>query len=180
MRAPALRIAIAQPAMHGSGDANTASVIETLALASLQGACLCVYPELAVTGCHRRIAAAARPGRVEPRLQAVEAGCKARGIAAAVGAPSFGPGGCIFSSQILIDASGERLAVVEKRGLTAPEASFIAPGKARPTVALSGMRCSAVLCREIEDLDDVCSDLGAAAPVFNPEEISHAWHPQAR
>jgi omega-amidase len=164
MRAPALRIAIAQPAMHWSGDANTASVIETLALASVQGAILCVFPELTVTGYHRRIAEAARPERVEPWLQAVQAGCKARCIAAAVGAPSFGHDGRIFNSQILIDACGERLAVVEKRGLTAPEATFFAPGKARPTVALSGMRCSAVLCREVEDLDDVCSDLAAAAP----------------
>lgn len=161
---PNFRIAIAQPAMHWSGDENTASVIETLAQASRHGAGLCVFPELAVTGYHRRIAEVARPDCVEPWLRAVQAGCRANGIAAAVGAPSFGQDGRIFNSQVLIDAVGECLAVIEKRGLTVPEASFFARGSGRPTALLYGLRCSAVLCREVEDLDDVCSELEAAAP----------------
>lgn len=164
MRAPGPRIAIAQPAMHWTGDENTASVIETLALAARHGAGLCVFPELAVTGYHRRIAEAARPERVEPWLRAVQASCRANRVAAAVGAPSFGDDGRIFNSQILIDAAGERAAVVEKRGLTAPEATFFAPGSARPTVSLNGLRCSAVLCREVADLDEICCTFAEEAP----------------
>ena len=43
-----LRIAIVQPAMQWNGDANTQSILDTIAQAAA-GAWLCVFPELAVT-----------------------------------------------------------------------------------------------------------------------------------
>lgn len=170
MNTAALRIAIAQPAMHWTGEANTASVLATLAQAAAAGARLCVFPELALTGYHRQIAAVAKPELVAPWLQAVQQDCRAHGIAAAVGAPSFDDHGRIYNSQVLIDHAGLCVGVVHKTGLTEAETGFFARGDARPTVPLHGWRCRVVLCREIEDEDAVCSQLATDAPdlVFWP------------
>ena len=46
-----------------------------------------------------------------------------------------------------------------KIGLTAPEATFFAPGTDRPTVHIDGVKFSAVICREIEDEAQVLPQL---------------------
>ena len=163
-RPAGLRMAIAQPTMYWSGDENTAALLRTLAQAAAQGAQLCVFPELAVTGFHRQIAAAAKPDLVAGWLQAVHAACARHAIAAVVGAPTFGDDERIYNSMLLIDERGACVGVVEKTGLTDPEATFFARGNARPVATLRGQRCTAVICREIEDLDAVCAQLAGHAP----------------
>lgn len=160
----ALRIAIAQPTMYWSGDENTEALLKTLGEAAAQGAQLCVFPELALTGFHRQIAAAAQPTLVAGWLDSVHAACARHALAAVVGAPTFGNDGRIYNSMLLIDHAGTCAGVVEKKGLTDPEATFFARGNARPVVTLQGRRCTAVICREIEDLDDICTQLQGSAP----------------
>jgi omega-amidase len=167
---PPLRIAIGQLRMRWSGAENTQAILDTIADAAAAGVQLCVFPELALTGFHRQIAALAKPELVEPWLQAIRNACARHAIAVAVGAPSFAGDGRIYNSHVLIDEAGQCVGVVEKSGLTGPEATFFARGAARPVSLLQARRCSAVLCREVEDFEAVCAQLprGAAELVFWP------------
>lgn len=160
----ALRLAIVQANMHWTGEASTAETLHWLERAAAQGAQIACFPELALTGFHRQIAAQAKPELVAASVVAIQAACRRLGIAAAVGAPSFAADGRIHNSHLLIEAQGQLVACVSKRGLTAPEATFFAHGETRPVGLLQGHRCSAVICREVEDLDEVCGQLGDQAP----------------
>jgi predicted amidohydrolase len=60
-----IRIAIAQPVMYWTGHENASAVCQTIERAAEAQARICVFPELAVTGFHRRIAEAAKPDLVE-------------------------------------------------------------------------------------------------------------------
>lgn len=161
---PPLRLAIVQPTMHWTGEGNTAETLRWLERAAAQGAQIACFPELAVTGFHRQIAAQAKPELVAKWQLAIQAACQRLNIAAAIGAPSFAAGGGIHNSHLLINAQGRLVAAVPKRGLTAPEATFFTHGDTRPVGHLQGHRCSAVICREVEDLDEVCASLRDTPP----------------
>jgi len=179
-----LRIAIAQPIMYWSGDENTASVLAHIAQAAAAGARLCVFPELALTGFHRQIRVQAQAQLVAGWMKLVQQACATHSIAVAIGAPTFGDDGLIYNSQLLVDEFGQCVAVVEKKGLTDPEATFFARGSARPVTVLEGRRCTAVICREIEDIDEVCAQLAPEEPeiifwpgLMGPEEGSEDIDP---
>lgn len=89
---------------------------------------------------------------------------------ASVGAPSFDDHGARFISHLLIDECGATTAVVRKRGLTDPEATFFARGASRSIGSMHGVRCSAVICREVEDLELIATELppGAVDLIFVP------------
>ncbi len=178
MTTPPLRIAVAQPLMQWTGDANAANLLRTLELAGAAGMQLCVFPEAAVPGFHRRIVEFAKPDLVANWLQSIQAACVRHAVAATFGAPTFGSDGRIFNSQLFVDASGRLVGAVDKQGLTEPEATFFARGSARPVLTLFGRRCTAVICREIEDHDAVCAELLPHAPeiVFWPGQM----RPQAQ
>lgn len=179
-----LRIAIAQPVMYWSGQENTQAVLATIEAAAAAQVQLCVFPELAVSGFHRQIAAVAKPELVAPWVGSIQASCARHRIAVAVGAPTFGDDGLIYNSQLLIDEAGHIAAVVAKKGLTDPEATFFARGNERPVAMLHGHRCTAVICREIEDGDEICAEL-AGQPLdivfwpglMGPEEGSENMDP---
>ncbi len=166
----ARRIAIAQIAMHWTTPENMAAIGAAMALAKAQGAQLCGFSELAVTGFHREIAREARPDVLAPALQHLHAAAGALGLAIAVGAPTFADDGRRFNSHLLIDEHGQTAAVVSKRGLTDPEATFFARGSSRPSGLLQGLRCSAVICREVGDLELVAPQLlpGTVDLIFVP------------
>lgn len=155
MTPPNMRLAIGQITMHWTTDANVAAIGSATALAKARGAALCGFSELAVTGFHRCIAREARPESVLPAIHQLQALAGRLGIAIAAGSPTFTDGGSICNSHLLIDEQGRTAAVVSKQGLTEAEATFFAPGTARPVGKLQGLRCSAVICREIGDLDAV-------------------------
>lgn len=161
---PRLRIAIGQLPMRWTGADNTRAIVETVAQVASAGVGICVFPELAVTGFHRQIASQAKPECVAAWLQEIAAACALHRVAVSVGAPTFAAIGSILNSQIFIDSAGARIGVVDKCGLTAPEATFFARGSARPVVMLQGRRCTAVICREVEDFDEVCAQLASGAP----------------
>lgn len=154
-----MRVAIAQIAMHWSTPENVAAIRRAMALAHGREARLCGFSELAITGFHKRIAEEATPERVLPALQGLAGYCAELSLGIAVGAPTFGPDGAKYNSHLLIDERGATRAVVSKQGLTDPEATFFARGAARPVGTLHGLRCSAVICREVGDLDLVASEL---------------------
>lgn len=164
------RIAIAQITMHWSTAENVAAIKWAMNLAHSRGAKVCGFSELAVTGFHREIGREARHVVVEPALDGIRALAARLALGVAVGAPTFGSDGTRFNSHLLIDEGGNTTAVISKRGLTDPEATFFTRGSSRPVGTLHGRRCSAVICREVSDLDHVSCELppGTADLIFVP------------
>ena len=165
-----LRIAIAQITMHWTTAENIEAISNAMALAKSNGAQLCAFSELAVTGFHRQIAREAKPEVVASALEELHARAGALGLGIAIGAPTFAVDGSRFNSHLLINELGQTAAVVSKRGLTDPEATFFARGSTRPIGLLQGLRCSAVICREVCDLELVAAELppGSVDMVFVP------------
>lgn len=154
----ALRLAIGQTRMHWTIEGNLAEMLSALRLAKREGAEACVFPELALPGFHRQIASLAKPHLIEPAVGAIRAECARLSMAAAFGVPTFGPAG-LRNSYLFLSNTGDPSGLVHKNGLTAPEASFFARGTDRPVTRFCGVRTSAIICREIEDEDPVCSQL---------------------
>jgi len=167
---PAHRIAIAQIAMHWTTGENMAAIHRAMQLARSHGAQMCGFSELAITGFHRQIAREATPAIVSPAIRAVQAVAAELGLGAAVGAPTFAQDGARYISHFLIDECGETAAVVSKRGITDAEALFFSRGTSRPVGNMHGLRCSAVICREVEDIDAIAAELppGAVDLIFVP------------
>lgn len=120
-------IAIAQLPMHWTLEANLAAIEAAMRRARAEGAAICAFAELALTGFHREIVSQGVPGKVDPAIDRVRALAGELGLAVAVGAPSFGDGGARFNSHLLIDEHGVLQARVHKIGLTAPEATSSSP-----------------------------------------------------
>ena len=165
MSVPGPLIAIAQVPMHWTLEANLREIEAAMCFAADEGAALCAFAELAVTGFHRGIVTEGVPAKVDPALQCIADWAAQLELAVAVGAPSFTPDGR-FNSHVLIDEHGAVQARVHKNGLTAPEATFFQAGTGRPLATLAGLRCSAVICREIEDHAAVLAELRDAAPAL--------------
>jgi predicted amidohydrolase len=156
---PALRMAIAQPAMYWTTEQNAARIDATLVIAASQGAQLCLFPELALTGFHRGIREQAQPDIVARALRRVRTASRERHIACALGAPTFNADGTILNSYLLIDAEGEIVNETAKDGLTPAEATFFTRGTTRPVAQFEGRACATVICREVEDLDAIDAQL---------------------
>jgi omega-amidase len=191
--AKTLRMAIAQIPMHWEMRDNLDSMKRALEVAGNDGATLCAFPELAVTGFHRRIVDWAKPELSEPAVDELRGVAAALNIAAAFGAPTYGADGTRFNSHLFVASDGALVGTVSKAGLTAPEATFFAPGTNRPTVVFCGLNCCAVICREIEDVEQILSQLHGknvelilwpgqmrpdpAKPVREPpEHVAHAQY----
>jgi omega-amidase len=168
-----LRLSIAQQSMHWTLEENVAAMRRALETSAQQGATLCVFPELALTGFHRQIASLAIAANTAPQIHAIARACAAHRIAAAFGTPTYNESGQIFNSHLYIDAQGEAVGAASKIGLTPAEATFFAPGVARPIVNVQGLRCTSVICREVEDVEDVCAQLpaGSVDLIFWPGAI---------
>lgn len=164
------RIAIAQVRMHWTLAENLGAIHNAMHLAKQEGAAICAFSELAVTGFHRDIASLARPEVVEPAIDRIRHLSARLGLAVAVGTPTFGDGGAKYITHLLIDDNGLVTAAVSKRGLTDPEATFFARGTSRPLGMLKGLRCTAVICREVSDFSSVTAQVppGSADLIFVP------------
>lgn len=164
------RLAIAQINMHWTTPENVASIRWAMNLAQSRGAQICGFAELAVTGFHRQIAREARPEVVSPAIRQLQAHGARLSLGIAVGAPTFTSDGATYIAHLLINEHGETVAVVPKRGLTDPEATFFTRGATRPIGRMHGLRCSAVICREVEDHEAISAELppGTVDLVFVP------------
>jgi len=172
---PSPRMAIAQQPMHWTTADNVGQIVAALALAAEQGAVICVFPELALTGFHRGIREQGTQAVVEPALRQVQAACCAHGIACALGAPTFDASGTILNSYLHIDATGAIASIVHKNGLTPAEQTFFAAGTERPVMEFAGCRCTTVMCREIEDIETIAVQLQDAPVdlIFWPSLVGH-------
>jgi omega-amidase len=184
-----IKVGIGQIRMHWQGRANAKGMIWAITQAADSGAQLCVFPELAVTGFHRRIRAEATPDAVRDRLREVQHTCARHSMALVSGAPTFHEDGRIFNSCVFINELGELAGVVEKIGLTPAEETFFARGSTRSSVVLLGYRTTAVLCREIDDLEELEAELaplspqiifwpGMMRPAVDGSESTHVQHAQ--
>jgi omega-amidase len=164
------RIAIAQIRMRWRTSENLASMLTAMECAASRGARFCAFSELAVTGFHREIAREAVAEPVLAAIRQLSERAASLSMSIAVGAPTFGEGRLIFNSHLLIDERGRLVAEIRKRGLTDPEATFFARGASRPIGLLHGLRCSAVICREVSDTEVIAADLprGSVDLVFVP------------
>ena len=149
------RIAIAQVRMHWTLEENLSSIYDAMRLAQAEGAGICAFSELAITGCHRKIASLAKSDLIDPAIENIKNLSAELKLAVALGAPTFDEAGLKYISHHLIDETGCISATVSKIGLTDPEATFFARGNARPTGSMHGLRCTAVICREVGDLEQV-------------------------
>lgn len=155
-----LRIAIGQIRMHWSIEGNLAEMLDAMALASREGAQLCLFPELTLPGFHREIVSLAKPDLIGEAIDVLRAECARLALVIAFGAPSF-DGSLIRNTCFLLGRNGETLATIHKNGLTGAEASFFAAGVDRPVVSCCGLASSVIVCREIEDADVIWRQLGA-------------------
>jgi len=155
-------IAIAQIPMHWDICDNVNAMKRALEVAKREGATHCAFSELAITGFHRRIVEWAKPEVSSPAVAEVCAAAADLGISAVFGAPTYGAGNARFNSHLFVAPDGTNLGAVSKIGLTAPEATFFAPGADRPVFNLAGLTCTAVICREIEDSAQVLPQLQGA------------------
>ncbi len=164
-----IRIAIAQIAMHWTTSENVKAIRWAMELARSKGARICGFSELAVTGFHRQIAREAIPEIVDPAIRELKTHAAHLSLGIALGAPTFGPNGDKYISHLLADEFGNTT-IVSKSGLTESELTFFAKGFARPVGTLGGLRCSAVICREVEDIAEISSALalGSVDVVFVP------------
>lgn len=164
------RIAIAQITMHWTTPENVASIRWAMDLAHSQGVRICGFSELSVTGFHRHIAREATPEVVSPAVRELQTHGAKLSLGIAVGAPTFSDDGAKYISHLLIDEYGKTVAAVPKRGLTDPEATLFSRGSSRPIGRLHGLRCSAVICREVEDHELISAELppGTVDLIFVP------------
>lgn len=165
-----MKIAIAQVTMHWTLAENLAEIERAMQSASASGAAICAFSELAVTGFHREIAREAQPDAVAQALDRIRGLARQLALGVSVGAPCFAADGRRFITQVLIDEQGDVAAQVPKQGLTDPEATFFARGADRPSGRVQRLRCSAVICREVNDWRQMAVQLppGSVDLIFVP------------
>ena len=154
-----LRLAVAQIPMYWEMSDNVSVMKRALQIARGDGASLCAFSELAVTGFHRRIVDWAKPEVSEPAVNEVRNQAASLGIAVTFGGPTYSIGGTRFNTYFFVDADGSLVGQVSKIGLTTSEATFFTPGTDRPVIHINGVKFSAVICREIEDTNQVLPQL---------------------
>lgn len=150
--------------MHWTLADNLAETLAALEAAAAAGAAGCVCTELAVTGFHRRLPELLNPAVLADAEGQLRAACARLQLAAVVGLPTLDAGGAVFNSHLYIDAGGQDLGRIDKRGLTPSEAGFFTPGGARGWTAIAGVLATSVLCREMLDGAALLPELRAALP----------------
>lgn len=154
-----MNIAIAQMPMAWTTSENTQTILNSLRVASEHDARICVFPELAITGFHRRIREQAKPEVIAPALAQVRAACAKHSIAAVIGVPVFRESGAVVNAVEFINQNGNTVGYVEKIGITPAEATFLEAGVSRPILKVEGLRSTAILCREALDREQLRDEL---------------------
>ena len=150
--------------MHWTLAGNLAVVLAAFEAAAAAGADGCLCTELALTGFHRRLPELLDADALVSAERQLRAACARLRIAAAVGLPTLGEDGVVFSSHVYIDANGQEIGRVHKRGLTPSEAGIFAPGGPRGWTVIGGLLATSVLCREMLDGAELLPELRAALP----------------
>jgi omega-amidase len=170
-----LRVGIAQQPMAWTAVENLRHIQASLAQAAARDARICVFPELALTGFHRRIREQASLSTVTGAMRQVQEACCRCRIACALGTPTFGDDGAILNSYVIVAADGRIVSVASKVGLTPSEQTFFKAGATRELVELEGRSCTTVMCREVDDVDNIERQLASDVidVVFWPSLVGH-------
>ncbi|WP_051395233.1 hypothetical protein [Vibrio parahaemolyticus] len=82
----------------------------------------------------------------------------------------------MFNSYLCISNTGRVIAQWDKTGLTESESRFFSKGGNRDVLTINGVRCSAIICREVEDIDWFISQTRSSRPelVVWPSYISQS------
>lgn len=176
-----MKIAIAQMPMRWTTEENSRSVIDYLARAKALSADVVVFPECSTTGYHRRVPEQISRRGIADSLERIQAQCAALELPAVVGTPFFpcAAEDRIWNAAVAIGADGEIQAVCPKAGLTQSEDRFFQAGRTRPTFSLGAASCSAFLCREVRDVEQLFPQVGGTDLVFWPGVISWDNDPYA-
>jgi predicted amidohydrolase len=170
-----LRVGIAQQPMEWTAAENLRHIRASLAQAAARNARICVFPELALTGFHRRIRDQSSLGTVAGAMRQVQEECCKWHIACALGTPTFGPDGAILNSYVIVAGDGSIASVASKVGLTPSEQTFFRAGTTRELVEVESRRCTTVMCREVDDVDSIERQLASDVidVVFWPSLVGH-------
>lgn len=143
-------IGIAQVPMYWDVSTNTAHACQLIQ--QFNHLDLIVFPELSVTGFHRGVADKNNLQQVDGAINNIRELCQQHSVSVMIGAPIM-RGDKVFNRYVLIDARGRLTRQWDKVGLTPSEAKFFTPGEHRQPVTLNNQTVSAIMCREVDDLD---------------------------
>jgi predicted amidohydrolase len=133
-------------------EANVAEHARVLARAGEQGARVCVFPELSLTG-YELDAIAADPEHCQvapddPRLAPIREACRAYGVHALVGAavPDSDGGRSVLGTLIVSPDAGGKVRCYAKRHLHGPELDLFRPGDTYLLLDVDGWRLGLAIC----------------------------------
>ncbi|MEJ2765343.1 carbon-nitrogen hydrolase family protein [Photobacterium sp. MCCC 1A19761] len=124
-----------------------------------------VFPELAITGFHRKIPRESCPDRISQALTQIKKHCRQSKTLAFIGYPIIDHGK-IYNGYAAIDEHGMIAATWRKVGLTESEATFFEPGVGRDVFAHTFGRFSTFICREASDYDWFIEEVSVHQPEY--------------
>lgn len=152
-------VATAQMEMKWTVEENHSSMMAIIERAAKFGAGMVLFPELSITGFHREIVNEAGKLQEDPQwVEAIRSSCSDNSVFAWIGLPTF-EDELIYNSYVLVGPDGELVSEVRKEGLTESEKTLFSSGNERPTSEIEGCNFTAVMCREVADLDHLNSQL---------------------
>jgi len=144
--------------MSYSVEENTSQILRYVDDASAKGSDLVAFPELAVTGCHRKIKSCCEHIQANSEwIDSIRNSAKRHRKYIAFGAPTYSERG-IHDGYLLISPEGELTGSASKLGLTESEATYFCPGETRKIWKLNDLKVGVVFCREIADLEELERD----------------------
>lgn len=157
-----MKVAIAQMRMYWTVVENVRAILSINEQASSRGADMVLFPELAVTGFHREILRECSALLDdEGVLASIEDSCARNNLCIWLGLP-YSAEAKLYNSYLCIGPDGQRIGVIHKNGLTESEKMVFAAGSSRPLLAVADHKVSAILCREVADVqliaDQFCDE----------------------
>tara|TARA_R110002072_G_scaffold5527_13_gene35482 strand:+ start:273 stop:1049 length:777 start_codon:yes stop_codon:yes gene_type:complete len=166
-------IGTAQMKMGWTTEENIATIVSSIEHARSMKADLLVFPELALTGFHRKIKDEVKKVSNDPGYeQWVQDACANNQQAICLGLPTFF-GDKIFNSYRFISADGEIVSTTHKLGLTGGERMLFTDADHRPMVSIGDRALAAVMCREVGDLELLKGKLQTADVLIWPGFVSN-------
>lgn len=147
-----MNIAVVQMPMAWTVEENTDTIARSLIHARRLDADVAVFPECATTGYTSKMVSAMMPDAINRSLRSITETCMDTGIAAVVGTPYSAGDDGMWNAVVAIGRQGELLAVCPKAGITRSETFMFQAGSTRSVFSLDGVNCTAILCREYNDI----------------------------
>ncbi|MBR8209624.1 carbon-nitrogen hydrolase family protein [Burkholderia cenocepacia] len=147
-----MQVALAQLSLvDGDVAHNTRKVIDTIERVDVAGGTkLIVFPETTLSGFPTRENVAEVAETLDgPRLQAVRAAARRKGVAVAVGFAER-DGGRFYNTTVLVDERGDIVLRYRKTHLWASDVGVFTPGDRFATCVWNGLTVGLLICYDIE------------------------------